>query len=175
MAELFGPGVAGQLAIRNQSMQVLDFIEQCINDGNRYMVGGFATIASGGTVDITIQTPDTAKWIHILYRGELSTSTTINFYEGVTNVSGGSALPVINKNRNSANVSGAVVLINPTATLGDRIDGFKYGAEGGQPGRKRKMVLKQNTTYLWRIVSQAADNSFSFHGEWDEFILENGE
>ena len=173
MPDLFGPGVAGQLAIRNQSMQTLGFIEQCVNDGNRYMVGGYATIASGGTVDITIQTPDTTKWIHILYRGELSTSAIISFYENVTNVSGGSALPMVNKNRNSANVSGAVVLINPTATLGDRVDGFKYGSAGGRPTR-RKMILKQNTTYMWRIVSQADDNSFSFHGEWDEFILENG-
>ena len=174
MPDLFGPGVAGQLAVRNQSMQVLDFIEQCINDGNRYMVGGYATIASGGTVDISFQTPDTTKWVHILYRGELSTSATIDFYENVTNVSGGSALPMINKNRNSANASGSMLLINPTSTLGDRIDGFKYGSAGGQPKRIRKMILKQNTTYLWRIVSQAADNSFSFHGEWDEFVLRNG-
>ncbi len=173
MAEMFGPGVAGKLAIRSQSMQVLDFTEQCINDGNRYMVGGHVTIASGGTVDITIQTPDTTKWVHILYRGELSTSATIDFYENVTSVSGGSALPMINKNRNSANVSGAVVLIGPASTLGDRIDGFKYGSAGGRPGRARKMILKQNTAYLWRIVSQAADNDLSFHGEWDEFILGN--
>jgi hypothetical protein len=175
MPDLFGPGVAGKLAIRNQSMQILDFIDQCINDGNCYMVGGYTTIASGGTIDITMQTPDTTKWIHILYRGELSSSATIDFYENVTNVSGGSALPMINKNRNSANASGAVVLINPTSTLGDRIDGFKYGSDGGLPGRILKMTLKQNTTYLWRIVSQAADNSFSFHGVWGEFVLENSE
>jgi hypothetical protein len=174
MPELFGPGVAGQLAIRSQSLQTLDFIEQCINDGNRYMVGGYATIANGGTVDITMQTPDTTKWIHMIYRGELSGAATIDFYENVTGVSGGVALSMINKNRNSANVSGAVVLFNPSVTPGDKIDGFKYGSAGGRPGRIRKMILKQNTAYLWRIVSQAADNAFSFHGEWDEFIVENG-
>jgi hypothetical protein len=175
MPTLFGPGVAGQLAIRNQSLQILDFIEQCINEGNRYLVGGYATIASGGTVDITMQTPDTNKWIHMLYRGELSGAATIDFYENATGISGGTPLTMVNKNRNSVTASDAIVLFNPSATPGDRIDGFKYGSAGGNPTRVRKMILKQNTIYLWRIVSQAADNSFSFHGEWDEFILDNGE
>jgi hypothetical protein len=174
MPNLFGPGVPGQIAVRNQSLQILDFIEQCINDGNRYMVGGYATIASGGTVDITIQTPDTTKWIHILYRGELSSAATVDFYENVTDISGGIPLAMVNKNRNSDNASSAVVLFNPSVTPGDKIDGFKYGSAGGNPTRIRKMILKQNTAYLWRIVSQAADNSFSFHGEWDEFTVVNG-
>jgi hypothetical protein len=175
MPNLFGPGVAGQLAIRNQSMQVLDLIEQCINDGNRYMVGGYATIANGGTVDITMQTPDSTDLIHMLYRGELSGAATVDFYENATGISGGTALSMVNKNRNSANVSGAVVLFNPSATPGDRIDGFKYGSAGGNPSRIRKMILKRNTAYLWRIVSQVAGNDFNFHGEWDEFTLVNGE
>lgn len=174
MPTLFGPGVAGQLAVRNQSLQILDFSEQCINDGNRYMVGGYATIASGGTVNITMQTPDANELIHIHYRGELSGAATVDFYEDATGVSGGTPLAMVNKNRNSDAVSGAVVLFNPAATPGDRIDGFKYGSAGGNPTRIRKMILKRNTAYLWRIVSQSADNSFNFHGEWDEFVLENG-
>lgn len=174
MPDLFGPGVAGKLAIRNQSLQMLDFTEQCINAGNRYLVAGRITIANGGTVDFTLQTPDSTKWIHMLYSAEISGAITIDFYENVTNVSGGSALPMINKNRNSPNTSDAIVLINPSSTPGDLIDGFEYGSAGGSPRRDRKMVLKQNTTYLWRLISGEADNSLSFRGEWDEFIVENG-
>jgi hypothetical protein len=173
MPDLFGPGVAGKLATRNQSLQTLDFIEQCINDGNRYLVAGHITIANGGTVDFTLQTPDSTKWIHMFYSADISGAITIDFYEGATGVSGGSALPMINKNRNSTNVSGAIVLINPTATPGDRIDGFSYGPAGGEAKRNRKMILKQNTTYLWRLISGEADNELSFRGEWDEFVLEN--
>jgi hypothetical protein len=173
MPELFGPGVAGKLAIRNQSMQMLDFVEQCINDGNRYLVAGHVTIGNGGTVDFTLQTPDTTKWIHMFYSADVSGAITIEFYENVTNISGGSVLTMVNRNRNSANVSAAEVRINPNSTLGDLIDGFKYGSAGGNPGRIRKMILKQNTGYLWRLVSAEADNSVSFRGEWDEFVLEN--
>lgn len=173
MPDLFGPGVPGKLAIRNQSLQMLDFTEQCINDGNRYLVAGYITIANGGTVDFTLQTPGSLSWVHMFYSADVSGAITIDFYENVTNVSGGSALAMVNKNRNSANESGALVLINPTSTLGDRIDGFKYGSTGGSPGRDRKIILKQNTTYLWRLVSAEADNSVSFRGEWDEFVLEN--
>lgn len=174
MNDLFGPGVAGILAIRNQSLQMLDFIEQCINDGNRYLVAGHINIANGGTVDFALQTPDSTKWIHMLYGAQVSGSMTIDFYENVTNVSGGSALPMVNKNRNSANVSGAIVLINPSSTLGDLIDGFEYSSAGGEAKRDRKMILKQNTTYLWRLISGEDDNSLSFRGEWDEFVMENG-
>ncbi len=173
MPDLFGPGVAGKIAIRNQSMQMLDFTEQCINDGNRYLVAGHLSIANGGTIDFTLQTPDSTKQIHMLYSAQVSGAITIDFYENATGVSGGSALPIINKNRNSPNTSGAIVLINPTSTPGDLIDGFEYGSTGGEAKRNRKMILKQNTTYLWRLISGEADNSLSFRGEWDEFILEN--
>lgn len=175
MPDLFGPGVAGKLAIRNQSLQMLDFIEQCINSGNRYLVAGYVTIANGGTVDFTLQTPDSLSWVHMFYSADVSGAITIDLYENVTGVSGGSALPMINKNRNSLSTSGAIVLINPSSTPGDLIDGFKYGSAGGSPGRDRKIILKQNTTYLWRLVSAEADNAVSFRGEWDEFIVENGE
>jgi hypothetical protein len=109
----------------------------------------------------------------MFYSADVSGAITIEFYENVTNISGGSVLTMVNRNRNSANVSAAEVRINPNSTLGDLIDGFKYGSAGGNPGRIRKMILKQNTGYLWRLVSAEADNSVSFRGEWDEFVLEN--
>jgi hypothetical protein len=168
MTTLFGPGVAGQLNIREGGLQMLETADQHIDDGNRYLVAGHVDLANGGTVDFSLQTPDSTKRIHMLYSADVSGATTIDFYENVTSVSGGSALAMINKNRNSSNTSDAVVLINPSSTLGDRIDGFKYGSAGGSPARFRKMILKQNTTYLWRLVSAEDNNFVSFRGEWSE-------
>lgn len=173
MSVLFGPGVAGHLRIRDGALQVLNRIDQLIDDGNRYYVTGYATVANGGTVDIALTTPDTSKWLHFITDVLVSDAMTIDLYENVTNISGGTELVPKNKNRNSANTSDAIIKVNPTSTLGDIIDGVAFGSPGGEARRIHKLILKQDTTYMWRLVSQADGNVVSYSGEWGEYVMEN--
>jgi hypothetical protein len=119
-------------------------------------------LGNGGTIDFVVTTPNTTTHAHM--------------YEGVTGITGGTALTPRNNNRNSADSSVLTVKVNPSVTAGTVVvDGYKFGANlsgqnrmGGSGGRTSEIILKQNTSYLWRIVSSSADNIISYIGDWYE-------
>jgi hypothetical protein len=95
----------------------------------------------------------------------------LEVYEGSTDVVGGTSVTPINNNRNSTNTSSLTIVKDPTSiTDGTRIAGFLAGAnrQSGFNNREREVILKQNTTYLFRFTSLANNNAVSFCGEWYE-------
>jgi hypothetical protein len=60
-------------------------------------------------------------------------------------------------------------------TDGTKIAGYLAGANrnSGFVSRDREIVLKQNTTYLFRFTSLANSNAISFCGEWYENLNKN--
>jgi len=80
-------------------------------------------------------------------------------------VSGGTVLTAFNNNRNSATVSDAIIIGDPTATtvgtfIGSHVIGSTTGgaSKSGGTSSVNKYQLKQNTTYLLKFIADA-DNT----------------
>ena len=175
----YGPGEPTTIKVdaSTDTMQTIDYAHHEVHSGSHYYVSGHTTLVSGGTIQFTLQTPDTTKEAHMLFNISASDVTTVTVYEGSTGISGGTAIVPFNNNRNSANTSGLTVTVNPAVTSGTAIiDAYSFGSTGGgnapsiggSASRDDEIILKHNTTYLWRIVSGATDNIVSYRGNWYE-------
>lgn len=155
---------------------ILDVPHQKIHNGNHYYIAGYETVGSDGTLNFTV-TANADDFVHLTFHISGTNVTTVDVYEGASGISGGTALTPINNNRNSSNTSGLTAKVNPTVTPGSNtIDGYKFGSNGGGNApdigggvaREDEIILKRSTSYLWQIVSGAADNLISYRIDWYE-------
>ena len=149
-----------------------------IHSGSHYFIRGYQMLGSGDTLTFALKTPNTTKWTHLLFQITGSLITEVKMFEGAT-VTGGSLLTPFNSNRNSDNVSVDSVWSLPTVPVyGTCIDSSKVGASGGSKfggsiTRDSEIILKQNTTYVWRIESGSASNYVMWDAEWYEHTDRN--
>lgn len=178
MTTRIGAGYSGYQLSDNVSrgMLVVNLAEHKVHDGEHFFIQDYTTLGDGGTLDFSIETPNSVEWIHMLFEIDGTKATTIDVYEGGT-ATGGTAVTAYNNNRNSSGTSSATILANPTWNGGTKIIGVKFGTSGsplasggGSARRENELILKQNTTYLWRIVSGASDNDIGYRGEWFEHV-----
>ena len=147
-----------------------------IHAGSHYYVQGFSTVASGDSIYFSVTTPNTTKWLHMVFDLTSSGAMSVYTYEGAT-VTGGTAVTPLNNNRNSSDTSLAILKANPDITsAGTVLDSAYVGA--GQKGsgfdeRNRELILKQNSTYLFIMKSGAATNYINYTGEWYEHTNKN--
>ncbi len=87
-------------------------------------------------------------------------------------MAGGVGATPINNNRNSTKTSGNVITTGVTAATSDGtlISSACWGSRkvGGNSSREDEIILKQDTTYLRKFTSGAADNLVSFKALWYE-------
>ena len=159
------------------AIETVDYSHHEVHSGGHYFIEGWIEHDITDTLEWVVTTPDTTKWAHMDFRISGTDITTIDIYEGSSNVVNGTPITALNSNRNSANTSVLTILRDPSSiTDGVLIGGFKFGSSGGgnkasvggSATRDDEMILKQNTTYLWRITSGADDNYISFRGNWYE-------
>ena len=155
----------------------IDYAHHEIHSGSHYYIEGFATMTNTTTLYVKLVTPDTTKWPHfqwsIASTGILETTLEEAPTGGMT---GGSGVTPINNNRNSTKTSGVTITSGVAAagTAGTVISQAKWGAAGfkstigGGTGRDDEIILKQNTTYLRKFASGAADNIVQFKASWYE-------
>lgn len=148
-----------------------------IHAGKHYFVGGYSTLASGDPLIWYFTTSDSDTLVHMTFSINAINVMHVVVYEGGT-YSGGTSVTPVNSNRNSANTSISTVKYAPSSyTFGTGIDSAKVGSSGGHPlsndigggmSRENELILDNNQTYMWVIVSGAADNDITFHGDWYE-------
>jgi len=154
------------------ALETIDYNHHEIHDGSHYFVCGYQSFANAEVVDFTVVTPNTTKWLHMLFEimGEGAVSIEI-WEDAVVNVAGTPTVPN-NNNRNSANTSDAVVRVGDTFTSeGTMIFSNISGAnkQSGIIGRANEIMLKQNSAYIFRITNETAlANVISYCGEWYE-------
>lgn len=158
----------------------IDYPHHEIHSGNHFYICGFETEATDGEINFAVTTPDTTKELHMLFFTEGTARTEFYVYEGAA-VTGGTATTSLNNNRNSTNVSVATIVKDPTInTAGTLIFSQSKGLEGATPSkadneglikRENEIILKRNTTYVFKIISKADDNIISYCGEWYEETL----
>lgn len=154
----------------------IDYAHHEIHSGSHYFISGYAALNNAGTKIFSVTTPNTTKWAHMLFYVQALSTLTIEVYEGAT-VSAGNLVTPLNNDRNSSKVSVMVVREAPTiSAAGTLISSSKFGAAGaanrsavsGSVGRESEIILRQNTSYVWKFISGADNNILSYDGEWYE-------
>lgn len=159
------------------AIETIDYEHHEIHGGSHFYLCGFETIADTVEIDFAVTTPNTTKWSHMTFDIEGTTQTEFYIYEASA-VTGGTAATPLNNNRNSTTTSVLTIVKNPTVnTEGNLIFSQSKGKAGATPSkassggvvtRNREIILKQNTTYIFRITSADDDNIISYCGEWYE-------
>jgi len=159
------------------AVKVIDYEHYEIHAGSHFFVTGFETVNDAAQIDFVLTTPNSTKWLHLLFQVNGTSRTEYYAYEGAT-ISGGTSVSPINNNRNSLNASVATIVKNPTVSAtGTLLSSASMGLEGVNKNaagiestliREDELVLKQNTTYLFRIISRDDGNIISYRSNWYE-------
>ena len=163
------------------AMTTITYFHKEIHAGEHYFVAGHTALAEDAKLDFIVTTPNTAKHAHMFFSLKSTASMTFEVREAIAEDNDGVSVTPINNNRNSANTSALVIKTNGTITeLGTLIESFKVGTAGvanfqksGAGERESEIILKQNTKYLFRILSNADANIISYRGEWYEHTALN--
>ena len=171
-------GIPASVDDSTESLQFINYEHHEIHSGSHYNYCDYQTgNAINATIEFVMTTPNTTKWVHLVFEAYSSTGAFIELYEGTTGVTGGTTITPRNNNRNSLNTSDVTLVKDPTSITSDgtRAAGFLAGANrsGGSIVRENEYVLKQNTSYLIRITSRAASNDISWAAEWYEHTDKN--
>ena len=156
------------------SLVVIDEAHHELHDGNHFTVQDIQSVGAASTFYYQITAPNTTKRIHFEFFIQSSgNGLTINIFEAPT-TSAGTSLTAYNRNRNSATSATATVVHTPTVTsTGTTTIHQDYIPAGvnrsGETRSENEFVLKQNTKYLIRYVTDAgAGATVVTHLEWYE-------
>lgn len=163
---------------------ILEYEHHEIHAGEHYFAYHSASLGNTEQLTISIQTPDTTKWAHIVWTWNTTQPATLDILEDITSITGGAAFTPINNNRNSNNSSGMTVkvasdeggdtAISPSG--GSEIFSRFFGASGlfgtdtavADSRKDNELMLKQNSLYLFRITAGAASCDVNLHMSWYE-------
>jgi len=145
----------------------LDVVHAQIHKGNVYTAGYLFTAVASAATATFLSSVHAATYRHRIISVAALGNSLVQFYEGTTTSSDGTALTIFNRNRNSANTSGTTLFYTPSVTADGTelppdyiFGGSKSKAGGGEGGFDSEYVLKPSTKYLVRITNQsgAAEN-----------------
>jgi len=143
-----------------------------IHGGSHYYICDSVSLGNAASIDLTVQTPNTSKWAHMLFAAEGTGKIQLQIFEGSDYDADGVLTAPLNNNRNSDNSSSVILRANPTVnTDGSQIFNAVVGANkiAGSVTRSKEIILKQNTKYIFRITNGLTTaNIVSWCGEWYE-------
>lgn len=151
----------------------IDHEHHQVHEGNSFRAEDLQTGLGAATVKYLITVPTFTNTIQgphlVIFSDVYNGATLVQLYEGAT-ATGGSAMTVYNRNRNSATTAGTTFKTGVTSTNGTLIKSFYAGAGKATSGQSRsvsEMVLKSNTLYRVDVIGQAAGTaaiiSFEFY------------
>ena len=161
----------------SRSLLIIDLALHELNKGDSYISSDVTDL--GGTANKTflLVTPNTTKWVHLLYVVEHELEITVSFYEGATITSNGTTISSYNRNRNSIKTAKLAVHHTPgVANDGTLIRSQQLGngkMAGGASRGINEFILKPNSNYLLRVTNETNNNnvtSSEFH--WYEHTSE---
>lgn len=165
-----------------QSLIIVQQAHHEIHEGDHYHVSGFDVLADTQSTVFTMITPDTTKWVHLVFDVESTGETYFGIFEGGTITATGTVVTPVNNNRNSSNTSAVRLYKNSTigssgTSLGQHLFGVASNpatSMGGGIGREDELILKQNTLYHFIFVSNSNGNNVDYLGLWYEHTPKNG-
>ena len=155
----------------------IDYAHHEIHDGNAYEYSNALDFTNAETKSFLLTTEDSTAWAHFIFEIEAESEFNVDFYEGATPDTVGSAVTapaVINKDRNSNNEAG-MTLTSPTlgagakGTLIRRHHGGSGKKAGGGSRGAIEIILAQDTAYWVDITNVSTSNNFiAWMIEWYE-------
>ena len=150
-----------------------------IHKGYHYTVDDKVTLGSNGQRNLLIVTPPciNVTYDHMVF--SISSSgiiTTGALYENVTYSVIGTVTPIHNRNRPLNYVSLSNVYIIPTITsTGEELSNYHWGSRhiGGSVRDSEEFILKCDTNYLIRVISDENENLVTIKLDWYEKGIEN--
>ena len=157
-----------------EAINTITYEHHEIHAGSHYFVRGWTLLSSDGdSVSFALTTPNTTKWTHMVFEITGGLLTEVKVFKSAT-VTGGDTITPHNSNQNYPDSYSGTVIFNPTWSVeGTCIDSTKTGATGGSRfggtiSRSNEVVLKQNTTYLYHIITGANTNYVHWNAEFYE-------
>jgi len=150
--------------------QSIDHAHAEIHCGEHFYIENYATLGNDATLQVSLVTPNNAKWAHFIWNIQSSGDLITEFYENAAGITAGSDVTPINNNRNSTNLTGITIKSGVTAaTFGTKISSAAWKSKtGGSTTREDEIILRQNRIYLRRFISGAVGNLVSFKASWYE-------
>ena len=150
----------------SRSVAVIDSEHRLTHLGMVFHASDRASVANLASLDILINVPAfTYPHLRKAVFNVADSPCDILLYEGVTTSVDGTAVPVFNRNRNSANTSVSIFTTGPTVTdLGTLIHDRYVGDQGGQgsnqigatsAGLGEEWVGQPSTKYLIRVTNNS--------------------
>ena len=155
----------------------IDYAHHEVHGGSAYIAYNNAVLANGNLNTISILTPDSEKWSHLLFNITATADATLDILEDVTSIASGAAFTPLNFNRNSDNTSGNTVKVGDTPgsdpivpTGGNEIWSESFGTRGLTTSRMNasELILKQNSLYLFRVTNGVNANTVTITLTWYE-------
>jgi len=163
----------------------IDYPHHEIHGGSMYSISIYdADLDTDDELTIAFTTDDSLKWMHAIPLVSNSSASLFEILESPTiTVDSGSQQVAVNNNRNSSNTSlissiettptiGSAT-INPTITadgtvIYSEIIGFGRGGGASSTRGVGEKILKQNTTYAYRLTGLADNGAASLAVVWYE-------
>lgn len=150
-----------------------------IYDGLHYVASYFESGISVGAVRyFLIINPNTTILTDFMYAVSATGGIRLRFFESPTTTANGTALSLINQNRNILNTPQITIFRDPTVTadgtlLFDEQVGSATGPTKSAGGTsversEQEFVLKNNTKYLLRVDIQVNNSTLSTSFRWYE-------
>ena len=157
---------------------VLDFPHLKIHEGVGFFAVASAALTASQVVDMLIVTPDNDEWVNMTFDFQSALLTTFALYEASTfTYVTANDITAFNRNRNSDNTTGLLLCSAPGGSgegtpleivvTGGVSSNGRANAAGGLTSRG-EIILKRNTSYLVRVVSGAASNTYALVADWYE-------
>lgn len=159
-----------------QTLQGIDYPHHEVHCGESYTLQTFVTLGDNESISFGVYTPNGSKWIHLTFNSQATGQTEIEIWEG-TDLTGGSAITPICRNRNSniASTIGISGWVGVNTTSGTLLTKQAFGLSttptrfvGGADRASQEWILKSGTTYLFNTISRNASNIVTGKFDWYE-------
>ena len=155
---------------------VMDDIHHKIHDEEFYTAPvRFDKIPSGTVSEVLFRTPDSTVSVHFDAAFSSTAAAEVSLREGATVTGSGTVVAAVNHDRSSTNAATAVIRSSPTVLAsGTEIahvqlgGGKAAGVYGSSGGTRYEFILKQNTEYILRALSEGANNDMILTPEFYE-------
>ena len=161
-----------------RAIPIVEYEHHEIHAGSAYFAVYSALANNAGTIEVRIQTPDTAKRAHMVISIEAGLAATAELWKPTTktDVSGNRITPM-NRDHDSVNTSGLTICHTPGGSQSGAANLLQYmGAatsngrvnEGGGADGRHEFILSRNSSYLIKATSRADGNSLTIILDWYE-------
>jgi len=151
------------------ALMTIDIVHHEIHEGLHFFGSYSAVKNAGETLDIHIVTPNSIRRMHLMAEVSAQGSGVMIWNSGVLTSDNGTALGILNSNRNSSKTTTLLAYHTPTVTnagttLITKIVGAG-GAQklGGSNSQRDEIILKANTKYLLRFTSDGNSNTIAWN------------